>query len=442
VLREGNLVNDETLALALAEQEKNVPRRSLGRILIDGGFLGEEEMRSAIKSQVEGCVIELAAWKVGSFEFVLNEIEPVDDIFFYPGDLVPEIDLNTQVVLLEAARIFDERSKNNFPESGATPVAKVQSERASDAHPVPPATPTPEGAPYIQIVSGDDLLTERLRAALAHDPLRLVRVPLREAGSPPPGEVPPIVVLDLRSRLSLDSVRTLRRARPRTPLVAVVDSTTVSSDVYRAGAIAALPPDAEVLSTFLRHLPQNCGDLPRAGVRRGRSEPRLAKLRRIFSDLRNGAMSSTIALSLMTVIAESLERAVLFLVQGESLVVLGAFGYGGNREPLSRRTRGHRLSIRDENAVTRCLADARARVVPFAEAALPGDFAELLGPPRTGQAAFFPVMGGQRVIAVIYGDNAASNRAIEEIDILELAMMQVGLAFENELLRRKAAAGR
>jgi hypothetical protein len=46
------------------------------------------------------------------------------------------------------------------------------------------------------------------------------------------------------------------------------------------------------------------------------------------------------------------------------------------------------------------------------------------------------------VIAVIYGDNARSNRAIEEIDFLELAMMQVGLAFENELLRRKAAAGR
>jgi hypothetical protein len=222
----------------------------------------------------------------------------------------------------------------------------------------------------------------------------------------------------------------------------VVDSTTVSSDVYRAGAIAALPADAEVLSIFLRHLPQNCGDLPRAGVRRGRSEPRFAKLRRIFSDLRNGAMSSTMALSLMTVIAESLERAVLFLVQGESLVVLGAFGYGSNREPLSRRTRGLRLSIRDEHAVARCLADARARVVPFAEAALPGGLAELLGRPRTGQAAVFPVLGGQRVIAVVYGDNAASNRAIEEIDILELAMMQVGLAFENELLRRKAAAGR
>jgi hypothetical protein len=30
-----------------------------------------------------------------------------------------------------------------------------------------------------------------------------------------------------------------------------------------------------------------------------------------------------------------------------------------------------------------------------------------------------------------------SNRAIEELDILELAAAQAGLAFENELLRRQ-----
>ena len=47
-------------------------------------------------------------------------------------------------------------------------------------------------------------------------------------------------------------------------------------------------------------------------------------------------------------------------------------------------------------------------------------------------------MGGQRVIALVYADNGPSNRAIEELDILELAAAQAGLAFENELLRRQA----
>jgi GAF domain-containing protein len=47
-------------------------------------------------------------------------------------------------------------------------------------------------------------------------------------------------------------------------------------------------------------------------------------------------------------------------------------------------------------------------------------------------------MGGQRVIAVVYADNGPSNRAIEELDILELAAAQAGLALENELLRRQS----
>jgi len=49
------------------------------------------------------------------------------------------------------------------------------------------------------------------------------------------------------------------------------------------------------------------------------------------------------------------------------------------------------------------------------------------------------VLGGERAIAIIYADNGEKNRALEEMDILELAASQAGLAFENELLRRQVA---
>ena len=71
---------------------------------------------------------------------------------------------------------------------------------------------------------------------------------------------------------------------------------------------------------------------------------------------------------------------------------------------------------------------------------LPDAFTRVVGKPRSGQCAVFPVMGGQRVIAVVYADNGPSNRAIEELDILELAAAQAGLALENELLRRQRAS--
>ena len=43
------------------------------------------------------------------------------------------------------------------------------------------------------------------------------------------------------------------------------------------------------------------------------------------------------------------------------------------------------------------------------------------------------------MIAVIYADNGAVDEEIEEIEILEMAVAQVGIAFENELMRRKLA---
>ncbi|HEY6911997.1 MAG TPA: GAF domain-containing protein, partial [Myxococcales bacterium] len=164
-----------------------------------------------------------------------------------------------------------------------------------------------------------------------------------------------------------------------------------------------------------------------------------AKLRRIVGDLRSGLISTTISLSLMNIISESVERAVLFLVRRDGLVALGAFGNSPGGQPLAQLSRGLQISLTSRNALTDSLNDGQVRAITFDEARFPDPLSALLGKPRTGQCAIFPVMGGQRVIALVYADNGHSNRVIEELDILELAASQAGLAFENELLRRQAA---
>jgi hypothetical protein len=73
----------------------------------------------------------------------------------------------------------------------------------------------------------------------------------------------------------------------------------------------------------------------------------------------------------------------------------------------------------------------------FEEADLPGDFVDLIGRPRTGQIVVFPVLGSEQVNSLVYTDNGQVSREIEEIEILELAAAQVGVAFENEMLRRR-----
>lgn len=49
----------------------------------------------------------------------------------------------------------------------------------------------------------------------------------------------------------------------------------------------------------------------------------------------------------------------------------------------------------------------------------------------------FPVRGMQRVLALAVADNGHLDKPIADWEIVELAAVQTGMAFENELLRRK-----
>lgn len=130
---------------------------------------------------------------------------------------------------------------------------------------------------------------------------------------------------------------------------------------------------------------------------------------------------------------------MLFLVQKEELLALGAFGSGPRGQSLAQVTKDLRIPLNSRNALSDCVGDARVRSGAIETANLPDALLKLLGTARQGQFAAFPVLGGQRVIALVYVDNGLTNRAIEELEILELASAQAGLAFENELLRRQMA---
>jgi hypothetical protein len=157
----------------------------------------------------------------------------------------------------------------------------------------------------------------------------------------------------------------------------------------------------------------------------------------VVADLRSGVFSASVALNLMNIIAESVERAVLFLVRREGLSVLGAFGFDDGHRPLADVTRALTLPLEGPNAITEAIRIGRALSVSFDEAALPEALVSVIGRPRNDQVVIFPVLGSDRVILVIYTDNGTLDSPIEEIDIIDLAAAEVGIAFENELLRRQ-----
>jgi hypothetical protein len=228
------------------------------------------------------------------------------------------------------------------------------------------------------------------------------------------------------------------RGRPGMPVICVLDDVTLTAKAYEAGAAAAVPRDTEAILGCFQSISRFRGMLARPG---GAGEPTarsaFAKLRRVVYDLRSGVFSATVALNLMNIIAESVERAVLFLVKRDGLSALGAFGFNQAGRPLAEATRGLLVPLEEPSAFMGAIRAGRAVSVSFDAAGLPDKLRDLLGPPRTGQVVLFPVLGSDRVILLIYTDNGELDRPIEEIDIIDLAAAEVGIAFENEMLRRQ-----
>ena len=469
LLISSGMIDRGILERAILSQREAPEHRSLGQILVTSGSIDAEGLRQVIAQQIEQAVSEVMVWDNGIFEFAIDDLRPIDDIALYPSDVLPDADINTQMVLLEAARIFDERNRDRleasrdetwrgggFESGDATNPTLHLSPGARAAAAVVHTTGGEPGEEDVRevprhaaellrlhVVSSDRELAAQLAEALQHEVASVDLKGLGQAGMPESGEPHPVVLVDLRpDEATLEQAASLHRARPRASIVAIVDPGSSSLvKVYEAGVIAAIPADVEAVVACVENVIENRRDLvrgaPRPPVRSG-----VERLRRVYGDLRSGLISATVALNLMHIISESVERAVLFLVKRDHLVALGAFGADAKGRPLADSTRTLKVAIEGDGALIRSLESGEVQSVDFDEAELPEILRIVLGRPRTGQTVVFPVLGAQRVISVIYTDNGDRDQPIEDIDILELATAQVGMAFENELLRRQISQSR
>lgn len=466
------VLTQEDLRELLQRQHAEQPRRSLGQILVQSQILEFEVLRKAIEEQIERTIYELVTWIHGSFEFALDELKPIDDIAMYPGDVIPKLNLNTQMVLLEATRVYDERRRaesligspevvSQPPMSGSTNDNDSNDEDDDEEHrlgtemslasvaesleglevdfPVEDSNIPQPAVRRLQIVSSDRRLADEVGEVIRSEIAIVVRVPLREAGTRLPGEpTPTIVVLDMRhGNYSREDLLAIRRSRPRSSVIALVDSQEMTTQAFESGAVAAIPASCQAIVACFNSLIRAFQDVSPGGSSSSSTRAGFARLRRVLADIRSGLLSATMALNLMHILSESVERAILFLVQRDHLSALGAFGFGVDGNPLAEATRSLRLDLHDDNILTRCITDGQLRSLAFERSHLPPELADIVGRPYNGQIVVFPVMGSERVISVVYTDNGASSRAIEDIELLELATAQVGVAFENELLRRQ-----
>lgn len=467
LLVDAGLLTGGQVEAALDIQRRVEPPRSLGRILVDSGAVRRDQIHHVVREQVKTTVFDLVTWRQGHFHFEVDELDPPDDFSVEPDEVLGDLDLNTQMLLLEATRLFDEKNrsaKKADPETSAraeldrrlrraglsrTPLPAERADWERQAAERPPSrergrgvaaaeNPPPVEAIRCQVLSDDGELVARLRRQLPDELIKVVPIKLREAGNRIPGETAsPIVLFDLCRRLTADDVATVARTRPTAPIVALVPNEELAKAARRAGAVATVPGGDETLIDSLRSLirvfshPQPTGTFGWGG-RTG-----LHSFRRVVFDVQSGLLSATMALNLMHVISESVERAVLFLVQGDELVACGAFGFNDQGASLAVLSRGLKLRLGEGGILRRAFDSGKPQSLEWEEAELPEEMRRMAGRPASGQVVIFPVLGAERVVSLIYTDNGPNEVEIQDIRILELATSQVGVAFENELLRQR-----
>jgi hypothetical protein len=437
----------------LSEAQQRLPGHvPLGQLLLRDGQIGPQDLRQALEDQIQRAVGEVMPWNWGSFEFH-TENPTVDDFAVSWAESLPDFGINPQVVLLESARIFDERDARR----GAAPVASGPAPRvsASPAATMEVALRTTRewrqalapdlgeaggedallGGPrlLLGLITSDDTLVARLTRALAEKPIDLRRTSWSDIATDElaVGRASAVLVDFRRGEADIERLAKLRRLLPATTIAALVGPGTPYRRLFEVGIEAVLPPETEAIAAFAEHLVY---DLT---VAKQPPAPTVARLRRVYDEVRSGLLSATVSLSLMHLISESFERAVLFLVRQASLAALGAFGDDRTGRPLAEATRGLQIEAAHPNLLTRCLRTRELARATFEEANLPAGFAAVLGRPRSGEVAVLPVVGTERVIAIVYADNGNLHRPAEGVEILDLAAAQVGLALENELLRRR-----
>jgi hypothetical protein len=442
LLVERKLVSRAQLAEASKRQAAARPRPRLDAVLVEMKAVTAGDLLGAVEEQIKSCIYDIMTWTTGSFDFDVGHVELLEDLSPVPGGSVPPVDINTQGALLEGLQRADERAHA----AAAPDPAAAAAQRARDARPTSPVRVLGADAGWrpsvFQIVSKDVELARQVGAKLAAERVRSLRVALSDAGAAGPDEDPPVVLLDLRAKAAtLDDLRNVRRLRPRALLVAVAPADLAPASAYAAGASAVLAPDAEAVAACASSLFASLRDSSaEEAIQRGLREG-FGKVHGLLQELRAGGVrSSTLALNLMAVVSESVERAVLFLVRRNDLKTLGAFGRAGDGQPLAEATRDLTLGHDTTRALVEGLADGRMRRLRYDENDLPSRLAQILGPPLTGEAALFPVLGGQGLLALLYVDNGTSARAIARVESIEIATAQVGLAFENQLLRRQLGA--
>jgi uncharacterized protein DUF4388 len=110
----GMLTNGQLEQGLRKQQVDGEARKPLAITLIEMELLKEKDAYKALQQLIEMTLVEILTWKTGKFTLE-HHVEVIDCEFrYYPEKMNNEVNLNTQIILMDALRVFDEKKRDGL----------------------------------------------------------------------------------------------------------------------------------------------------------------------------------------------------------------------------------------------------------------------------------------------------------------------------------------
>ena len=110
ILVEMESISEEVLETALAEQQAaGEQRRPLIGMLLEMQAIDKDVAYKGLECLIEMTIVEMVSWQKGTFTLDVDIVEINDEYQYIPEKLQQELNFDTQMVLLDALRIYDEK---------------------------------------------------------------------------------------------------------------------------------------------------------------------------------------------------------------------------------------------------------------------------------------------------------------------------------------------
>jgi hypothetical protein len=163
----------------------------------------------------------------------------------------------------------------------------------------------------------------------------------------------------------------------------------------------------------------------------------MSELRSMVAEMRDPANNESVSLLILRYASAVFERGALFLPTRRMYVGLGGFSVSEDSERFVHRVRQLQVPVELESLFTQVVQYRTLIRAPLADVEGNRCLIDGLGGGwHSGDAVAVPLISGERVAAILFGDNP-SGKPIAPTDGLEIFLQQAGLMMERALLERK-----